>query len=87
MKFQGALIKEQGVTFAVIIVKRQATQSDSEFQEAHRGAQLCFPGIPVVLASQDSSGRFEYRGRRDLVNFLASVHPSRIPWREYETRA
>jgi hypothetical protein len=30
MKFQGALIKEQGVTFAVIVVKQNILQSTTE---------------------------------------------------------
>jgi hypothetical protein len=42
-----------------------------------------FQGLPIVLASQDSRGVFEYQGRRDIVDFLASIDPSRIPWKHY----
>ncbi|PKV43632.1 hypothetical protein CLU92_0947 [Janthinobacterium sp. 61] len=83
MKFQGALIKEQNVTFAIVVVKPSAMQSQIAAQDAMRAFQPYFPGAPIVLASQDSRGRFQYQGRKDLVQFLANVDPSRIPWMEY----
>lgn len=78
-------MKEQGVTFAIIIVKKSAMQTTSDAaktREAFRGI-LDFRDLPVVLASQDSRGVFEYQGRRDLVDFLAKIDPARIPWKEY----
>ena len=50
------------------------------FLERFRGA---FPGMPVVLMGQDARGQATYFGRRDIVNFLSNVSPSRIPWRRY----
>ncbi len=85
MKFQGAVITEQGVTFAIVIVKLQVVQSNQESGRALGWAQRCFPGIPVVLAAQDQAGRWEYRGRDDLAKFLASIQDPyhQIPWKEY----
>jgi signal recognition particle receptor subunit beta len=84
MKFQGSVIKEQGVTFAIVIVKSdvlnnkvQADQIIAAFQ-----AQV-FPGIPVVLMAQDLRGTPAYYGRQDISKFLASVPLANIPWKEY----
>lgn len=83
MRFQGALIKEQGVTFAVVIVKKQVVDSRIEANKAIQSFQPIFPGIPVVLMAQDHRGIPEYYGRQDISRFLANVPVNAIPWREY----
>ena len=83
MKIQGAVVKEQGVTFAIVIVKKTAMQTAHDSTKTRAAFQSLFPGLPIVLASQDSRGLFEYQGRKDLVGFLASIDASRIPWMEY----
>ncbi len=83
MKFQGAVIKEQGVTFAVVIVKKSIIDNRFEANNAIRSFQPLFPGIPVVLMAQDYRGIPNYYGRRDVSRFLASVPPHAIPWKEY----
>ncbi len=82
-KIQGAVIKEQGVTFAIVIVKQHVLQSQSQAQEAVHAFRPYFPGLPLVLMAQDGRGVPTYRGRRDIVNFLANIHISQIPWKEY----
>jgi len=83
MKIHGAVVKEQGVTFAIVIVKQSVMRTDHDSASTRAGFQGLFPGLPLVLASQDSRGVFEYQGRKDLVGFLASIDASRIPWKEY----
>ncbi|PYE30286.1 hypothetical protein DFP83_1198 [Idiomarina fontislapidosi] len=83
MKFQGAVIKEQGVTFAIVVVKKHILDSPHESEEAISTFMPLFPGMPVVLMAQGFRGIPEYRGRADIVNFLANLHPSQIPWQEY----
>ncbi len=83
MKLQGAVVKEQGATFAIVIVKQSSTQTTSAASDSRDAFQRYFPGLPLVLASQDSQGRFTYQGRKDIVAFLARIDPSRIPWKEY----
>jgi hypothetical protein len=85
MKFQGALIKEQGVTFAIVIVKRYVINSSSEASKAIQAFQPAFPGIPVVLMAQDSRGTPTYYGRKDIVDFMANVPLEAVPWKEYTT--
>lgn len=86
MQIDGALVREQGIEFGVIIVQKSALTPDSTARETQAvfQAQIAdFAAVPLILASQDSRGRFEYWGRPDIVSFLASVDASRIPWRRY----
>lgn len=83
MKFQGAVIKEQGITFAIVIVKEHIVNSPSQSEEAMRSFSSVFPGMPITLMAQDLHGVPKYRGRQDIVDFLANLHISQIPWREY----
>ena len=83
MKIQGAVIKEQGITFAIVIVQMHVVDSQSQSEEAILSFNALFPGMPIVLMAQNSSGTPKYRGRKDIVNFLAKLHISQIPWNEY----
>lgn len=83
MKVQGAVIKEQGVTFAIVVVKKHIVDSQPQSEEAISSFTQLFSGMPVVLMAQDSRGTLKYRGRRDIVSFLANIHSSQIPWNEY----
>jgi len=83
MKFQGALVKEQGVTFAIVVVKKSVLDSRLEAEKVIRGFQPIFQGVPITLMSQDSRGVPTYLGRPDIVKFLASISMASIPWKEY----
>jgi len=83
MQFEGALIKEQGVTFAIVIVKPHVLDNSSERENARHGFQPVFPRVPIILMAQDSRGIPTYHGRNDIVNFLINVEISRIPWQKY----
>lgn len=83
MKFQGSVIKEQGVTFAIAIVKPHVLNNSIEANKVARGFADLFGFGPVVLMAQDSRGVPTYYGRRDIVNFLKNVPLSAIPWKEY----
>jgi len=85
MKFQGAVIKEQGVTFAIVVVKSHVLQSPQQCEDARTAFAPLYPGLPVILMAQDSRGTPTYHGRQDIVRFLANVHPAAIPWKEYTT--
>lgn len=82
MEITFAVVKEQGVQFAVVLVKGHVTQNRAEAGTMMAQLQGSFPGMPVVLASQDSSGRPTYFGRRDIATFLSRVPFAAIPWRK-----
>lgn len=83
MSFDGAVIKEQGVTFAIVVVKPHVLNTSSSCEETRQGFARYFPNMPIILMAQDSHGIPKYHGRTDIVKFLANVHPSRIPWKRY----
>lgn len=83
MKIQGALIKEQGVTFAIGIVKPSVLQYSNECESARDSFRSFFPNVPIVLMAQDGRGRATYQGRKDIVNFLVRIPLRAIPWKEY----
>ena len=83
MTFEGAVIKGQGITFAIIVVKASATFTTSGAQDLILAYQRFFPGTPIILMSQDGRGTPTFVGRKDVVQFLSNVSISRIPWKRY----
>lgn len=83
MQFEGALVKEQGVTFAIVVVKAHVLNSSSGTNSARTAFSRYFPGVPIILMAQDGKGVPSFEGRRDIVQFLSSISLSRIPWKKY----
>ena len=82
-RFQGAVIKEQGITFAIIIVKKHIIDSKFSSDNMVKNCQSIFSGIPIVLMAQDYKGIPHYYGRTDIVNFMIKVPLQAVPWKEY----
>ncbi|MBQ7705061.1 MAG: hypothetical protein IJT73_06525 [Selenomonadaceae bacterium] len=83
MKIQGAVIIEQGVTFAIVAVKQSVTNYTSRIISTRQQLQNFFPNMPIILMSLDSAGTPHYYGRRDIVEFLKTVRLDQIPWKEF----
>lgn len=83
MTIEGAVIKEQGVTFAVVCVKPHVLSTQQSAAEAIAAYGGYFPGMPVVLMAQNSRGTPTYMGRRDIVDFLSGISMSRVRWKRY----
>jgi hypothetical protein len=83
VRFDGAVIEEQGVTFGVAIVKSHVLNSPTDREDAIRAFTGVFGGIPTILMAQDSRGTPTYFGRNDIVDFMAGVPVEAIPWSEY----
>ena len=83
MKFQGSVIKEQGITFAIVIVKKYVIDNRKEAEETILSFRTIFPNMPIILMAQDHNGAPTYLGRPDIVKFLAKIPISAIPWKEY----
>ncbi len=83
MQIEGAVIREQGVTFAVVIVKKHVVDNSFEAREAIEAFQPVFPGLPVVLMAQDARGVPTYFGRPDIARFMSGVRLSAVPWKRY----
>ena len=84
MRFQGSVIKEQGVTFGIIVVKPHVLNNPSARTGMQSFGVRAFGNMPIVLMAQHSTGRATYWGRSDLTKFLSRVPLGCIPWREYQ---
>ena len=78
-QFEGALIREQGIDFAVVIVKRHVLASKATADEVVQAFEVRL-GRPVVLMAQDPRGRPTWYGRRDIVRFMSGVHLAAVRW-------
>lgn len=87
MKFQGAVIKEQGVTFGVLVVKPHVLNDSTRAAEMRRFGVKAWGQIPIVLMAQDGRGRPTYNGKPDLVRFLANIFMEQIPWQDWNIAA
>jgi hypothetical protein len=84
VQFQGAVIKEQTVTFAVVIVKQHLLDNHAEANRLISSfQQSVFGYIPVVLMAQDSRCVPSYYGRQDIAQFLSRIPLQAIPWKQY----
>lgn len=83
MNFQGAVIREQGVSFAVVIVKPYVLNVRSEADSTLRAFTPVFGGLPVILMAQDGRGNPTYYGRRDIARFMSGVPLSAVRWQRF----
>lgn len=83
MQFDGALIREQGINFAIVIVKSHVLTSPDREEIRKSFSSFFPPGVPIILMAQDIKGRPTYQGRKDIVRFLANIDYRRIPWKRY----
>ncbi|MCB8818715.1 MULTISPECIES: hypothetical protein [Desulfosporosinus] len=82
-QIDGAVVKEQDITFAIVVVKPHIIKSSVETQAARDAYRHIFPGMPIILMGENAEGKPAYYGRKDIVKFLAKVDPHRIPWKRY----
>lgn len=83
MNIYGAVIIEQGVTFAIVAVNQSITRYTTRLIKTRQELSQIFPNMPIILMSQDSNGTPHYYGRKDIVDFLKSIHVEQIPWKIY----
>lgn len=79
--FTAALVKEQGITFAVVMAKDHVLNSQTE-SDMLIMAMAVSMRCPLIVLMGESNRRL--RGnRQDVVRFVANLHPSRLPWRKW----
>ncbi len=83
MTFDAAVIEEQGVTFAVVIVESSAVKDlISTLQTQHHFSTI-FPDMPIILLTLASGGVPLYYGSTDIVKSLVKTPLSGIPFQQY----
>lgn len=83
MVVHGSVIIEQGVTFAIIVVRQEVTQYTVRATKFRHAIAPYFPRMPIILMSQDQQGQPHFYGRKDIVDFLKTVPLDKIPWKTY----
>ena len=83
--FLGALVRERGVEFAIVAVKRSAITLHSRADATIAAFEPLF-GVPVVLVAQDGAGRATWYGRRDIARYMRHVPLAAVRWRRYTIR-
>ena len=83
MTIHGAVIIEQGVTFAIVSVRPEVTRYTQRLVETRMALSSFFPNMPIILMSRDAEGTPHYYGRKDIVDFLKTIRPEQIPWKTY----
>jgi len=78
-----ALVKEQGISFAVASVKDSVVINRSQADGVIRALSLRL-GQPVVLLGAQQHRLY---GRTDIVRFLRNAHPLQLPWRRMDIAA
>ncbi len=81
--WQVALVKEQGVEFAVVCVQDSVINSASERDEVVRWWSFQLHRPAVLMGAQ----RHEIYGRQDIAHFVSMVGPSRLRWRRMNVAA
>ena len=83
MEFDGALINEQSVSYAVVAVKKGIIEDTVAADKAIGSFRRTFPGLPIVLIAQDLPGTPTYYGPADIVTMVARLPFNQIPWKRY----
>ncbi len=80
-QLNAALVKEQGVTFAVVRVKNHVVNCNTTSDQMIRSVAAALGCQLVVLMGE--SNRKLRGNRQDVVNFVSSIHPARLPWKKW----
>lgn len=84
MTIDAALVREQGQTFAVVVVRQGIIDNTAEANSAQASFAPAFNYVPIVLMEQGFRGRPRYYGRPDIVRFLANIDFRRLPWKQWD---
>lgn len=81
MMLYGAVVRKQGKTFAIIVVKRHVVNSRFRSNETIEAVQSEFQNMLTILMAQDHKGTSTYYGRYDPTNILKNVPVECILWK------
>jgi hypothetical protein len=80
--FQGAEIKWEATKIAIIVVKSHILHSEADVRLFKSRFMEVFDGAHIILAAELPDG-LTYMGRTDIAEYVATIPPIEIPWREY----
>lgn len=80
-RLTAAVVREQGVTFAVAVVKDHVLTDRHRADEILQSVARAF-GVRLVVLMGERNRRL-LGNRQDVVRFVASIDHRRLPWRAY----
>ncbi len=83
MKYDSAIIKEQGIRFALVKVDLSVIQHKNEADTVRKSLAPIFHSMPIVLMALDENRIPVFQGREHIVNLLEDVDLSSISWTRY----
>ena len=87
MTFTGALVNVRRMKFGLVQVEKQVIDSPPDAEKIAAAFKPVFPNLPVALISLDAEGfPTGQSGPADIVEFLASVDLTRVPWKKYNAK-
>lgn len=78
MQLEAALIDNSKVTFALIPVDYSIVINPTAAKDVQTSFTKYFPGLPIVLMSEDDFEMPTYFGRKDILKYLTDLSPSSI---------
>lgn len=82
---QAAVVRKNGQEFAIVAVRDEVVQSDTIAQQTVYDLQYSLGEIPVVLMSQDKSGRPTFYGPSTLALESSHIPLNSIEWRDFHS--
>jgi hypothetical protein len=76
-----ALVREQGVEFAVVCVSDAVVQNPSQRESAYNAWTMRLRRPVALIGAQ----HHQVYGHKNIVDFVSSIDPSRLPWRQMHT--
>jgi hypothetical protein len=83
MKFEGAVVEENGVKFAVVKVEKDIFEVTGRARDRMVTYQRVFPDMAVVLMSGEPGAPPNFYGRPDIVRTMMAADLDTIKWQEY----
>ncbi len=83
MKFQGAVVEEQGIRFAIVKVSSDTFDIPGRARDKMVSFQRLFPNMAVVFMAEESGKAPNFYGRPDVVRVMMGTDMDGISWQEY----
>lgn len=83
MNFHGVKLKENGISFGMIVVHESVLLDDQETAQMQGYGKKVFGPISIILMAYDHNGSPIYRGRRDIIKLLPNLNLKSVALTEY----
>lgn len=83
MKIQGAVIEEQGISFAVVKVEKDVFEVPGRARDKMVELQPLFPQMSIIFMTGEPGESVNFYGRPDIVRVMMKKSLDDIVWKEY----